>query len=58
MLHLITQIWRDKEAQDVVQDRQNHPRETMPEFLYEWHLKTFGLIELAGPKLIRFLENI
>ena len=58
MLHLITQIWRDKEAQDVVQDRQNHPRETMPEFLYEWHLKTFGLIELAGPKLIRFLESL
>ena len=57
VLKNITQIWKDKEAQDVVQDRHSQSRIQMPHFLHEWHMKTYGLIEIAGPKLIAFLEH-
>ena len=58
VLKMIVKIWKDKEAQDVVQDRHSQPRLQMPEFLHEWHMKAYGLIEIAGPKLILFLESI
>ena len=56
VLKMIVKIWKDKEAQDVVQDRHSQPRLQMPEFLHEWHMKAYGLIEIAGPKLILFLD--
>jgi WD40 repeat protein len=58
VLTLTEQILREKEADDLVQDRHRHPRQGLAKFIYEWHLRTFGLPLLAGVKIAGYLRSL
>ena len=58
VLELIRQILEDKEADDMVQDRQSHPRQGLCMFIYEWHLQSFGLPVLVAKRVVGFLRSL
>ena len=58
VLEIIKQILNDKEADDMVQDRQGHPRQGLCMFIYEWHLQHFGLPILVAKKVVSFLRSL
>lgn len=52
ILHkIIYDLFEDKRNADIVDDRDNNPRQNLPEFLYESYINKYGLKSLADKNL-------
>eukprot|EP01052_Picozoa_sp_SAG31_P028527 SAG31_NODE_2761_length_5132_cov_12.543016_3_plen_464_part_00 len=54
----IAKIYEDKCAADLVDDREKNARSQMPNFVYDYHLKTYGVKSLAHKNLASLIASV
>jgi len=58
MIELISKIYSEKLLADEVDDRARQPRQSLPEFLYDYHLELLSEPQLAEAALVNLVANV
>eukprot|EP00002_Diphylleia_rotans_P038003 TRINITY_DN8575_c0_g1_i2.p1 TRINITY_DN8575_c0_g1~~TRINITY_DN8575_c0_g1_i2.p1 ORF type:complete len:697 (+),score=160.41 TRINITY_DN8575_c0_g1_i2:140-2230(+) len=58
LLKLISSIYQEKMNADDIDDKMHHPRQPMPEFIYDYFINKYGLRQLAEGHLVNMLTTL
>lgn len=58
LLKQIRTIYTEKIVADAADDREHNPRDTLPEFVYEWYTHKYGLRAIAEQHIVDLLDNV
>eukprot|EP01029_Cantina_marsupialis_P019954 TRINITY_DN4649_c0_g3_i1.p1 TRINITY_DN4649_c0_g3~~TRINITY_DN4649_c0_g3_i1.p1 ORF type:complete len:1489 (+),score=463.05 TRINITY_DN4649_c0_g3_i1:83-4549(+) len=58
LFKVVQQIYREKIEADLVDDQIDNPRQTLAEFVYDWHLNKYGLWKLAEQHMIKMVNGL
>ena len=54
---MVNQVYADKLKADAADDRDNNPRQSMPEYLYDWFISKHGIRVVAEGNLVSLVKR-